>query len=50
MFIAPQFRALSDQLCHAPDRHKFVRQQVVDQVCCLVDIFCANFPAIIVEF
>ncbi|XWS55847.1 hypothetical protein CRYUN_Cryun09bG0035100 [Craigia yunnanensis] len=29
-----QFRALSDQLYHTPDNHKYVRRQVVNQVCC----------------
>ncbi|XVF55491.1 hypothetical protein PTKIN_Ptkin06aG0040000 [Pterospermum kingtungense] len=27
-----QFRALSDQLCHTPDNHKYVRRQVVNQL------------------
>ncbi|RRT70778.1 hypothetical protein B296_00035479, partial [Ensete ventricosum] len=30
--ISFQFRALSDQLYRSPEHHKFVRQQVVDQV------------------
>lgn len=32
-FILFQFRALSDQLYRSPNLHKFVREQVVQQVC-----------------
>lgn len=31
-FFCGQFRAISDQLYRTPEHHKFVRQQVVDQV------------------
>ena len=30
--LFPQFRSLSDQLYRTPEHHKFVRQQVVNQV------------------
>lgn len=32
-FILFQFRALSDQLYRSPNLHKFVREQIVQQVC-----------------
>ncbi|CAN1238191.1 OVARIAN TUMOR DOMAIN-containing deubiquitinating enzyme 9 [Linum grandiflorum] len=40
-----QFRALSDQLYRSSDYHKFVRQQVVDQLTCSVK----SFPSTIIH-
>ncbi|KAL1313730.1 hypothetical protein HN51_040336 [Arachis hypogaea] len=39
-----QFRALSDQLFHAPDRHKFVRRQVVNQLKSNPEIYDGYVP------
>ncbi|XP_027351781.1 uncharacterized protein LOC113862782 isoform X1 [Abrus precatorius] len=39
-----QFRALSDQLYHAPDHHKFVRRQIVNQLQSNPDIYDGYVP------
>ncbi|XP_061345780.1 OVARIAN TUMOR DOMAIN-containing deubiquitinating enzyme 12-like [Gastrolobium bilobum] len=39
-----QFRALSDQLYHAPDHHKFVRRQVVNQLKSNPEIYDGYVP------
>ncbi|KAL5060024.1 hypothetical protein RYX36_031628, partial [Vicia faba] len=39
-----QFRALSDQLYHAPERHKFVRRQVVSQLKSNPEIYDGYVP------
>ncbi|XP_020213214.1 OTU domain-containing protein DDB_G0284757 [Cajanus cajan] len=39
-----QFRALSDQLYNAPDQHKFVRRQVVNQLKSNPEIYDAYVP------
>ncbi|KAJ1418968.1 Papain-like cysteine peptidase superfamily [Sesbania bispinosa] len=39
-----QFRALSDQLYHTPDRHKFVRRKVVNQLKSIPEIYDGYVP------
>ncbi|KAL5195456.1 OTU domain-containing protein [Glycine soja] len=45
-----QFRSLSDQLYRSPDHHKFVRQQIVQQLKSYPDLYAGYVPMAYIDY